>query len=602
MGRLKKETNKLNPIQNKLDIKKVLNIYAETVKTTSEMQDLLKKDTARINKNLQPYLQLVDSLSENITSIYKQVKNKKCTDISKNIIEFRQNNYSKTENIDKRYKQNFILIRELNIKNNELKESVLSLKENFGLNKQYVLEFITKQLQNIKQITSIELFNKALEDNYGKINNFFLLLKDSSEKFNDLTNTLLKELYDVTTVNLADFSRLLQKLILINYEILCISDEKTSVLPLLKEKSAKMKNSIDLMKGILKNEEVIQQQIIHLNSIHHMLISELNTLSNSENNYIDLTNNKITLQLPAVTETQLIQLLYIGIEYKNILDVCRNKLIEISDLADEFKTDNDLYSDYFRRLEKNIRKELQDIINEFDGIYESLNNFIKKYASDIKALEKISDEMYYYITLLISNNANFEQLLFNIIQKHFKTKKRDNTINNQIERLISDNNKLLQQILILYSVIQKNSKLLSISIDSSRNEVFQLKTKNEFYQKVDSDLKEILSAAVSIDKLLHQNNSICKTLSEKITIETGNTDNYISFSKLMNEHIKNFNIIYQLLLNENLNINQYKRDLLLKQTIKRQLFQFEKPYQNKTLNKIKGKNYLNKGLFDLYNI
>ena len=261
--------------------------------------------------------------------------------------------------------------------------------------------------------------------------------------------------------------------------------------------------------------------------------------------------------------------------YDSILNINNEMKVEINILKD---------------IENSIKNCYQNIINNFKNLL-SMKNFDSTNENINKITDKYDNED--ELKICIENNISYLHRKYeeidiflldienNIIQNYIKNK----NLNILIDRIIEKINNLQNEKNILLANKKQIEQDINIDFNRADEQINKLiKEKNELKSKISDLLEEIENLKLN-DK--HNKEKIMELENDKIANTKEIENKSIEINKLKLE-IKNFKNKYDTLLNELIQINNKKEDLLKNyenQLIKKALDNITKKIQNKYLNK-----------------
>ncbi len=597
MGRPRKYAKEDEATLNVNLLKEVVRILSETDNKIKILLDCSEKDFLNQNNQLKQYYSKIKTISNNSFAINDMLNFSESKNLSLEISDYQNYLSSKSESLNKRFKMHIKLAEEIKIKNNQLFGPLVKYKQNTAALKLLIKNY-KKNFININENKIGDTSVDSIEALIAKMEAIFPLIEDSLNKLETHSGSLFVNLMEIDKKNLINYSNMLYKFSLNNMEIIGILDEKTSKAPILKDNAEQSLRCVNKIISNLQFEDIISQKINHINNIHKEIISELKIAEASEEYNIDISPFKLASRIPDVAELQVAQLIYSNQEYKTAIETIKSKFIEIAGFLNSFSDVGNQFSKSYVRFDKDIKNELHSKLNEVTAIFEDFYNFKKEYAKELKAIDKLSDEIYGYLTSLNIINNNIEQLTFNITRKHMSSKDQKDIVAfaNEIGNVASENNKELHNIQFIYATIQKNSKFLVLSIDNTRADILMLKRNNEFLESVDNCFKIINKEFPVVMNLIEEGILLSNSVSKELISTKNNMNLFITFNDTIEEIISNLNHIHKQLRAENIDINQFKRDLAPKNKESRGSSTSKVVY-NRTLNKLKGKNYLNNNLY-----
>jgi hypothetical protein len=598
MGRPKKDLKRQIHSVNIALLQEIVNLLGETDKKAVLMQESIKNDFSSLKKHLNQQSPKLKTISETILELDELFRKSNFKNLSNTITEFQKFVASKSESINKRFKLHISLAEEMKTKAEFIQVPLKTYKQNVADLKTLISKFRKNTIKSGENLLPDSAYE--LQDSYfSRMENLFVSFEDALDKTKKLLAALIKGLAEHDKSMLDKFSALLHRLALNNIEITSLYDDKTSVFPGLKEKTCLIQASNAGISKNLKNEDIILQRIRHINKIQTSLISELKTASKTDEFHIPLAEYKLAFKMPDLAELQAAQLIFNNQEYKNVVEKTGTSFTEIAQNIGYCSDDCSFFSRSCQKIENEMMKELQLRLNEFAATFDHFMNFKKKYGKDLKSLDKLSDELFNNLTLLNGLNANIEQITFNALRKNSgsSNQKETTAFMKKIQTILTDNNVELHSIQQLFTTIQKNAKFLVLSIDNTRADVLMLKVNNQFYEAVSRNFKTIAKDFPAIKKLLQKTIEQCKSVSKEIVPLPVSSAYLDTFNTASEDLVFNLNHIHKQLISENININQFRQDINQKQKKRAGLPPTINPYQNPTLNKLKGKSFINNNLF-----
>jgi len=599
MGRHKKETiEKIDSINVNL-IRETVNILSETKNKITLLNEGSAKEFSTYYGNLRKVFLQIKSISDISINMGNLLKNSKINEVSKEIIDFQDFLTQKSESFNARYKNHIQLLEEINntisqlyIPLKEYKQNIASLKliiTNFKIDASYQQKPKDNEDSNIAIIETL----------IAKMYSIFPLIDESLMKLKIKSDSLKNQVFETNKKNLIDFSNIIYKIAINNMEIVGMVDEKTSQVPGLYEKTEQCFLIVDKIINKLQYEDIIKQKIDHIQNIHKEVIAQLKAADNADELYINLAEYKLASNIPSVAELQVAQLIYTNQEYQDTIESIFNKFVEIADLMLSYVDHNNQFSNSFLRLDKGIMNDLSLKSAEIKNIVEAYLSFKKQYTSDLLSIDKLSDEIYENFTSLNAINANIDQQAFYIIKKqlHHSEQKGATAFAKQIETISTDVNKTLHNFQHLFTIIQKNTKHLVLSIDNTRADALMHKRNKDFLQTITKFFNEIAIEHPIIMELIQKNISLCQQASDEINASIQGKENSVFYEKTIEEIIKGLNYIYKQFKLENIDIDRFKRDLTPKYLANLNISHSERVINNYTLNKLKGRTVINSNFF-----
>ena len=547
--------NKLKLLENKILI------YQKEIQSLKSKIKILQEDNDDKNLKIQEQLNHLLNLENDNNSL------KKLYDNSKQKFNNESNTFLNNKRAQEQELNNMkLIIGELKSENEKLSKSLIIQNKENKENKLYSKDN-TILLSKVKEYEdNIFLINS--ESDMNKIAN--LNGKNKSEFINNVNSMYENKLALYSSI-INDEINIIAKYIDTYMNLNLMDDIKINI-PLLQNitnfpkdnKLSSFWNIINAVENALKRI-ISQNKIIKNNEM--MLKQEINKL----NNFLEQRNNE-NLELKKNNSEMKKNLFYLKNDYdklKNDLSSQKGFNKQIQDTMNEINNSND---DYLKGLYNNLKKELDNIINEplFNSyvniILEQKNNVKNDYNSGLKYL--FSEILDKYILV---NNFIIDDFKKQKSQKEIKGFNRNDYENNsaniqRLEVVIDElNNRIMEKDKII-SNDKDEKKLLINQINILQRDIFNLKHNNINILKNDSSLN-------------NENNSNNQNIAD------------VYFQKeqrnIMN---KNMNVNDNININNNLNNNYNKQIIGNNKYINPK----ENIYMNNNINNINNKEIPNK--------
>ena len=558
--------NKLKLLENKILI------YQKEIQSLKSKIKILQEDNDDKNLKIQEQLNHLLNLENDNNSL------KKLYDNSKQKFNNESNTFLNNKRAQEQELNNMkLIIGELKSENEKLSKSlIIQNKENNKL-QQNLMKTVSENKLYSKDNTILLSKVKEYEDNIFLINSESdmnkianLNGKNKSEFINNVNSMYENKLALYSSI-INDEINIIAKYIDTYMNLNLMDDIKINI-PLLQNitnfpkdnKLSSFWNIINAVENALKRI-ISQNKIIKNNEM--MLKQEINKL----NNFLEQRNNE-NLELKKNNSEMKKNLFYLKNDYdklKNDLSSQKGFNKQIQDTMNEINNSND---DYLKGLYNNLKKELDNIINEplFNSyvniILEQKNNVKNDYNSGLKYL--FSEILDKYILV---NNFIIDDFKKQKSQKEIKGFNRNNYENNtaniqRLEVVIDElNNRIMEKDKII-SNDKDEKKLLINQINILQRDIFNLKHNNINVLKNDSSLN-------------NENNNNNQNIA----------DDYFQKEQrnIMN---KNMNINDNININNNLNNNYNKQIIGNNKYINPK----ENMYMNNNINNINNKEIPNK--------
>ena len=558
--------NKLKLLENKILI------YQKEIQSLKSKIKILQEDNDDKNLKIQEQLNHLLNLENDNNSL------KKLYDNSKQKFNNESNTFLNNKRAQEQELNNMkLIIGELKSENEKLSKSlIIQNKENNKL-QQNLMKTVSENKLYSKDNTILLSKVKEYEDNIFLINSendmnkiANLNGKNKSEFINNVNSMYENKLALYSSI-INDEINIIAKYIDTYMNLNLMDDIKINI-PLLQNitnfpkdnKLSSFWNIINAVENALKRI-ISQNKIIKNNEM--MLKQEINKL----NNFLEQRNNE-NLELKKNNSEMKKNLFYLKNDYdklKNDLSSQKGFNKQIQDTMNEINNSND---DYLKGLYNNLKKELDNIINEplFNSyvniILEQKNNVKNDYNSGLKYL--FSEILDKYILV---NNFIIDDFKKQKSQKEIKGFNRNDYENNsaniqRLEVVIDElNNRIMEKDKII-SNDKDEKKLLINQINILQRDIFNLKHNNINALKNDSSLN-------------NENNSNNQNIAD------------VYFQKeqrnIMN---KNMNVNDNININNNLNNNYNKQIIGNNKYINPK----ENIYMNNNINNINNKEIPNK--------
>ena len=558
--------NKLKLLENKILI------YQKEIQSLKSKIKILQEDNDDKNLKIQEQLNHLLNLENDNNSL------KKLYDNSKQKFNNESNTFLNNKRAQEQELNNMkLIIGELKSENEKLSKSlIIQNKENNKL-QQNLMKTVSENKLYSKDNTILLSKVKEYEDNIFLINSendmnklANLNGKNKSEFINNVNSMYENKLALYSSI-INDEINIIAKYIDTYMNLNLMDDIKINI-PLLQNitnfpkdnKLSSFWNIINAVENALKRI-ISQNKIIKNNEM--MLKQEINKL----NNFLEQRNNE-NLELKKNNSEMKKNLFYLKNDYdklKNDLSSQKGFNKQIQDTMNEINNSND---DYLKGLYNNLKKELDNIINEplFNSyvniILEQKNNVKNDYNSGLKYL--FSEILDKYILV---NNFIIDDFKKQKSQKEIKGFNRNDYENNsaniqRLEVVIDElNNRIMEKDKII-SNDKDEKKLLINQINILQRDIFNLKHNNINILKNDSSLN-------------NENNSNNQNIAD------------VYFQKeqknIMN---KNMNVNDDININNNLNNNYNKQIIGNNKYINPK----ENIYMNNNINNINNKEIPNK--------
>ena len=558
--------NKLKLLENKILI------YQKEIQSLKSKIKILQEDNDDKNLKIQEQLNHLLNLENDNNSL------KKLYDNSKQKFNNESNTFLNNKRAQEQELNNMkLIIGELKSENEKLSKSlIIQNKENNKL-QQNLMKTVSENKLYSKDNTILLSKVKEYEDNIFLINSendmnkiANLNGKNKSEFINNVNSMYENKLALYSSI-INDEINIIAKYIDTYMNLNLMDDIKINI-PLLQNitnfpkdnKLSSFWNIINAVENALKRI-ISQNKIIKNNEM--MLKQEINKL----NNFLEQRNNE-NLELKKNNSEMKKNLFYLKNDYdklKNDLSSQKGFNKQIQDTMNEINNSND---DYLKGLYNNLKKELDNIINEplFNSyvniILEQKNNVKNDYNSGLKYL--FSEILDKYILV---NNFIIDDFKKQKSQKEIKGFNRNDYENNsaniqRLEVVIDElNNRIMEKDKII-SNDKDEKKLLINQINILQRDIFNLKHNNINALKNDS----------SLNNENNNNNQII-------------ADDYFQKEQrnIMN---KNMNVNDNININNNLNNNYNKQIIGNNKYINPK----ENIYMNNNINNINNKEIPNK--------
>ena len=558
--------NKLKLLENKILI------YQKEIQSLKSKIKILQEDNDDKNLKIQEQLNHLLNLENDNNSL------KKLYDNSKQKFNNESNTFLNNKRAQEQELNNMkLIIGELKSENEKLSKSlIIQNKENNKL-QQNLMKTVSENKLYSKDNTILLSKVKEYEDNIFLINSESdmnkianLNGKNKSEFINNVNSMYENKLALYSSI-INDEINIIAKYIDTYMNLNLMDDIKINI-PLLQNitnfpkdnKLSSFWNIINAVENALKRI-ISQNKIIKNNEM--MLKQEINKL----NNFLEQRNNE-NLELKKNNSEMKKNLFYLKNDYdklKNDLSSQKGFNKQIQDTMNEINNSND---DYLKGLYNNLKKELDNIINEplFNSyvniILEQKNNVKNDYNSGLKYL--FSEILDKYILV---NNFIIDDFKKQKSQKEIKGFNRNDYENNsaniqRLEVVIDElNNRIMEKDKII-SNDKDEKKLLINQINILQRDIFNLKHNNINALKNDS----------SLNNENNNNNQII-------------ADDYFQKEQrnIMN---KNMNVNDNININNNLNNNYNKQIIGNNKYINPK----ENIYMNNNINNINNKEIPNK--------
>lgn len=558
--------NKLKLLENKILI------YQKEIQSLKSKIKILQEDNDDKNLKIQEQLNHLLNLENDNNSL------KKLYDNSKQKFNNESNTFLNNKRAQEQELNNMkLIIGELKSENEKLSKSlIIQNKENNKL-QQNLMKTVSENKLYSKDNTILLSKVKEYEDNIFLINSESdmnkianLNGKNKSEFINNVNSMYENKLALYSSI-INDEINIIAKYIDTYMNLNLMDDIKINI-PLLQNitnfpkdnKLSSFWNIINAVENALKRI-ISQNKIIKNNEM--MLKQEINKL----NNFLEQRNNE-NLELKKNNSEMKKNLFYLKNDYdklKNDLSSQKGFNKQIQDTMNEINNSND---DYLKGLYNNLKKELDNIINEplFNSyvniILEQKNNVKNDYNSGLKYL--FSEILDKYILV---NNFIIDDFKKQKSQKEIKGFNRNDYENNsaniqRLEVVIDElNNRIMEKDKII-SNDKDEKKLLINQINILQRDIFNLKHNNINALKNDSSLN-------------NENNSNNQNIA----------DDYFQKEQrnIMN---KNMNVNDNININNNLNNNYNKQIIGNNKYINPK----ENIYMNNNINNINNKEIPNK--------
>ena len=480
--------NKLKLLENKILI------YQKEIQSLKSKIKILQEDNDDKNLKIQEQLNHLLNLENDNNSL------KKLYDNSKQKFNNESNTFLNNKRAQEQELNNMkLIIGELKSENEKLSKSlIIQNKENNKL-QQNLMKTVSENKLYSKDNTILLSKVKEYEDNIFLINSESdmnkianLNGKNKSEFINNVNSMYENKLALYSSI-INDEINIIAKYIDTYMNLNLMDDIKINI-PLLQNitnfpkdnKLSSFWNIINAVENALKRI-ISQNKIIKNNEM--MLKQEINKL----NNFLEQRNNE-NLELKKNNSEMKKNLFYLKNDYdklKNDLSSQKGFNKQIQDTMNEINNSND---DYLKGLYNNLKKELDNIINEplFNSyvniILEQKNNVKNDYNSGLKYL--FSEILDKYILV---NNFIIDDFKKQKSQKEIKGFNRNDYENNsaniqRLEVVIDElNNRIMEKDKII-SNDKDEKKLLINQINILQRDIFNLKHNNINALKNDSSL------------------------------------------------------------------------------------------------------------------